>query len=59
MVFMAYIMVCFNGDVVVIFEDWICKMMFDWVDWVFNCICDVYGGELNDSCFGICMRGEG
>lgn len=56
---MAYTMVRLNGDVAVIFEDWIRKTLPDRADRVLNRIRDVHGGELNDSRFGTRMRGEG
>ncbi|MBV6653840.1 MAG: PA0069 family radical SAM protein [Mameliella sp.] len=56
---MAYTMVRLNGDVAVIFEDWIRKSMPDRADRVLNRIRDVHGGELHDSRFGTRMSGEG
>jgi DNA repair photolyase len=56
---MYYTMVRLNGDVAEIFEDWIRKNMPDRADRVLNRIRDCHGGKLNDSRFGVRMRGEG
>ena len=48
-----------NGDVGIIFEDWIRRAMPDRADRVLNRIKDCHGGQLNDSRFGVRMRGEG
>ena len=55
----AYTMVRLNGDVAEIFEDWIRKAMPDRADKVLNKIKACHGGQLNDSRFGVRMRGEG
>ena len=54
-----YTMVRLNGDVGMIFEDWVKKNFPDRADKVLNQIKSVHGGKLNDSRFGTRMRGEG
>ncbi|MCY7410444.1 MAG: PA0069 family radical SAM protein [Chitinophagales bacterium] len=54
-----YTMVRLNGDVAIIFEDWIRKNFPDRADKVLNQIKEIHGGTLNDSRFGKRMRGEG
>ena len=48
-----------NGSVGEIFTDWIKKTLPDKSDRVINQISDCHGGSLNESRFGIRMRGEG
>lgn len=48
-----------NGDVAVIFEDWIRKTMPDRADKVLNKIRSMHGGNLFDHRVGDRMRGEG
>lgn len=55
----GYTMVRLNGDVGVIFEDWIRKTMPDRADKVLNKIREAHGGKLSDSRAGVRMRGEG
>lgn len=55
----GHTMVRLNGDVAVIFEDWIKKTMPDRADKVLNQIRDTHGGSLAESRFGRRMRGEG
>jgi DNA repair photolyase len=55
----GYTMVRLNGDVAVIFEDWIRKNMPDRADKVLNKIKNVHGGALSDNRPGVRMRGEG
>lgn len=55
----GYTMVRLNGDVAVLFEDWIRRTMPDRADRVLNRIRDVHGGNLSDSRSGTRMRGEG
>lgn len=52
-------MVRLNGDVAIIFEDWIRKTMPDRADKVLNQIRDTHGGSLEEKRFGKRMRGEG
>lgn len=55
----GYTMVRLNGDVAVIFEDWIKKNMPDRANKVLNKIRECHSGQLNDNRFGKRMRGEG
>jgi DNA repair photolyase len=48
-----------NGAIGKIFEDWLRKNFPDRFEKVWNQICDLHGGEVNDSVFGRRMRGEG
>lgn len=52
-------MVRLNGDVALIFEDWIRKTMPDRADRVLNRIRDTHGGSLEEKRFGKRMSGEG
>jgi len=55
----GFTMVRLNGQVAVIFEDWIRKTYPDRAEKVLNKIKSVHGGELSDSRYGKRMRGEG
>lgn len=55
----AYTMVRLNGDVGLIFEDWLRKAMPDRAEKVLNKIKSCHGGKLNDNRFGVRMTGEG
>ena len=55
----GHTMVRLNGDVAIIFEDWIRKTMPDRADKVLNQIRDTHGGSLEEKRFGNRMRGEG
>jgi DNA repair photolyase len=48
-----------NGSIGQIFEDWLRKNFPDRFDKVWNQICSLHGGTVNDSQFGRRMRGEG
>ena len=48
-----------NGSIGKIFEDWLKKNFPDRFDKVWNQICDMHGGNVNDSQFGRRMSGEG
>lgn len=48
-----------NGSVGKIFEDWLRKNFPDRFDKVWNEICSMHGGDVNDSQFGRRMSGEG
>ena len=48
-----------NGAIGKIFEDWLLKNFPDRFDKVWNQICDLHGGDVNDSVYGRRMRGEG
>lgn len=54
-----YTMVRLNGDVATIFTDWVHKNFPDRAERVLHQIESVHGGKLNDSRFGVRMRGEG
>jgi DNA repair photolyase len=55
----GYTIVRLNGAVGPIFKDWLIKNFPDRADKVWNQICDSHGGKVNDSRFGVRMRGEG
>ncbi len=55
----GHTMVRLNGSIGLIFYDWIKKHMPDRANRVLRQIEDCHGGNLNDSRFGIRMRGEG
>jgi DNA repair photolyase len=55
----AYTMVRLNGSIGPIFEDWIQQAFPDRAQKVLSQISDCHGGQLNDSRFGVRMRGEG
>lgn len=48
-----------NGAIGKIFEDWLRKNFPDRFDKVWNQICSLHGGDVNDSKFGRRMAGEG
>lgn len=48
-----------NGAVGDIFKDWLFKAFPDRAEKVWAQICDCHGGNVNDSRFGVRMRGEG
>jgi DNA repair photolyase len=48
-----------NGAIGDIFKDWLYKSFPDRADKVWGQICDCHGGNVNDSRFGVRMRGEG
>lgn len=55
----AYTVVRLNGAIKDIFEDWIEKNYPDRAEKVLHQIMDCHGGKLNDSRFGVRMKGEG
>jgi DNA repair photolyase len=55
----SYIMVRLNGQIASIFEDWVRKTFPDRADKVLNQIRDTHGGRLNESEWGIRMKGKG
>ena len=57
--FSAYTFVRLNGAVQVMFKDWLYKNFPDRADKVWHSIQDGHGGQVNDSRFGVRMRGEG
>jgi DNA repair photolyase len=48
-----------NGAIGDIFKDWLFKNYPDRAEKVWNQVCDCHGGNVNDSRFGVRMRGEG
>jgi DNA repair photolyase len=58
-VFSAYTFVRLNGAVKLLFHDWLYKNFPDRADKVWHLIQDGHDGKVNDSRFGIRMRGEG
>ena len=54
-----YILVRLNQEVEPVFKDWIQKHLPDRMDKVLNKIAAIHGGTVQDSRFGIRMRGEG
>lgn len=55
----GYTMVRLNGFIGQVFEDWLKKNFPDRFDKVWNQICEVHDGHVNDSEFGRRMRGTG
>lgn len=55
----AYTMVRLNGAIGTIFTDWVKKTLPDSSNKILHQIEDCHGGKLNDSRFGVRMRGEG
>ncbi|MFL5754295.1 MAG: PA0069 family radical SAM protein [Bacteroidia bacterium] len=55
----GYTIVRLNGAIGGIFKDWLYKSYPDRADKVWNQICDVHGGQVNDSRYGARMSGEG
>ncbi len=56
---MGYTMIRLNGDIGEIFKDWIYKNFADKAQRVLHQIESCHGGKVNDSRFGIRMKGEG
>ena len=54
-----YTMVRLNGDVAIVFSDWVHKNFPHRAEKILNQIKSLHGGKLNDSRFGVRMRGEG
>jgi DNA repair photolyase len=48
-----------NGAIGEIFKDWLYKNLPERADKVWSQICECHGGNVNDSRFGVRMRGEG
>ena len=55
----GYTMVRLNGDVGIIFTDWLLRTFPDRADKVLNKIKECHGGQLEDNRFGTRMSGEG
>jgi len=58
-VFSAYTFIRLNGAIKLIFHDWIYKNFPDRADKVWHLIENAHDGKVNDSRFGVRMRGEG
>ena len=54
-----YITVRLNGDVGPIFTDWVKKKYPDRAEKIINRIMDTHGGQVNDTRYGVRMKGEG
>ncbi len=55
----GFTIVRLNGSIGQLFKDWLFKNFPDRADKVWNQICDAHGGKVNDSRYGVRMRGEG
>lgn len=58
-VFSAYTFIRLNGAIKDIFHDWLFKNFSDRADKVWHLIQSGHGGQVNDSRYGVRMRGEG
>lgn len=58
-VFSAYTFIRLNGAIKIMFKDWLYKNFSDRADKVWHLIENAHGGQVNDSRYGIRMRGEG
>ncbi len=58
-VFSAYTFIRLNGAIKLIFHDWLYKNFPDRADKVWHLIENGHGGKVNDSRYGVRMRGEG
>jgi DNA repair photolyase len=57
--FAAYTFIRLNGSVGMIFREWLHRCFPDRADKVWHMIEDGHSGQVNDSRFGVRMRGEG
>lgn len=57
--FSAYTFIRLNGAIKLLFHDWLYKNFPDRADKVWHLIENGHGGKVNDSRFGVRMRGEG
>lgn len=57
--FSAYTFIRLNGSVKLLFHDWLYKNFPDRADKVWHMIEGSHGGKVNDSRYGVRMRGEG
>jgi len=57
--FSAYTFIRLNGSIKLIFNDWLYKNFPDRADKVWHLIQNAHGGQVNDSRYGVRMRGEG
>lgn len=55
----SYTVVRLNGQIAEIFKDWAYKTIPDKADRILNQIAECHGGKLNDSKWGLRMKGEG
>ena len=55
----TYITLRLNGEVALIFKDWLSKNFPDRAQKVINQVSDTHGGKLSDSRFKVRMKGEG
>ncbi len=55
----SFTIVRLNGEIASIFEDWVVKAFPNRAEKVLNMIRECHGGKLNDSRWGIRMKGEG
>jgi len=58
-VFSAYTFIRLNGAIKLMFHDWLYKNFSDRADKVWHLIENAHGGQVNDSRYGVRMRGEG
>lgn len=58
-VFSAYTFIRLNGAIKLIFHDWLYKNFPDRADKVWHLIENGHGGKVNDTRYGVRMRGEG
>lgn len=58
-VFSAYTFIRLNGAIKLLFHDWLYKNFPDRADKVWHLIENSHGGKVNDSRWGVRMRGEG
>jgi DNA repair photolyase len=58
-VFSAYTFIRLNGAIKILFHDWLYTNYPDRADKVWHMIEDSHDGQVNDSRFGVRMRGEG
>lgn len=58
-VFSAYTFIRLNGAIKIMFHDWLYKNFSDRADKVWHLIETGHGGQVNDSRYGVRMRGEG
>ncbi len=57
--FSAYTFVRLNGAIQIMFKDWLFKNFPDRAQKVWHSIQDGHGGKVNDSRWGVRMKGEG
>lgn len=57
--FSAYTFIRLNGQVALIFKDWLWRNIPERAQKIWNLICEAHGGNPGDSRWGVRMRGEG